>query len=245
MITIPQNDEFKTTDDEFKVAGTLNLKWFGAPFYIFMLCLCSYLTVLFTNTSYFVMPISWLVDMFIFYAWHVQAHHRLEWMPFNKSCHDWHNLHHHRFFPANQFYGSKNAHEWIEIYKNEWYLIMHALPLGELKPHESIQNESFGLFMVILVTVLKYFVFNLPIPVIIATLIQGFLVDFAGNYLHLSFHVKNHWMNKFEVYKELKYLHYEHHKGDTKHNYAIFFFGFDKMFETYLRTYDVKKVYHH
>jgi sterol desaturase/sphingolipid hydroxylase (fatty acid hydroxylase superfamily) len=230
-----------TTDEMFEVEGTRNLKWYGIPFYLSMMSLYSYLTVLITGTQWYVTPISWFVDMLVFYAWHVQAHHRLNWVPFNKVCHDWHNLHHQRFFPAKHFYGSVHAKEWVENCKNEWFLIKHALPLGELKPHESIQNESFGLFMAIIVTALKYFVFRLPVNVIVATIIQGFLVDFVGNYLHLSFHVDGHWLNQLEVYKELKYLHYEHHKGDTKHNYAIFFFGLDKFFETYVRDYKNKK----
>lgn len=232
------NIQVETTDDMFVVKGTKNIKWFGYPFYISMIYLYSYLTKYFTGCSLYITPISWFVDMIIFYAWHVQAHHKISWIPFNESCHNWHNLHHQRFFPAKHFYGTDKALEWINGCKNEWFLIRHALPLGELKPAESIQNESFGIFMAIIVTTIKYFVFKLPTNVIIATIIQGLLVDFAGNYLHLSFHVKDHWLNKFETYKELKYLHWEHHKGDTKRNYAIFFFGLDKMFETYVRTYN-------
>lgn len=232
------NNQIETTDDMFTVKGTQNIKWFGYPFYISIIYLYSYLTNYFTGCSLYITPISWFVDMIIFYTWHVQAHHRIDWLPFNKSCHDWHNLHHQRFFPAKHFYGTDKALDWINGCKNEWFLIRHALPLGELKPAESIQNESFGIFMAIIVTIIKFFVLQLPLNVIIATIIQGLLVDFVGNYLHLSFHVQNHWLNKFETYKELKYLHYEHHKGDTKRNYAIFFFGLDKMFETYVRTYN-------
>jgi sterol desaturase/sphingolipid hydroxylase (fatty acid hydroxylase superfamily) len=64
---------------------------------------------------------------------------------------------------------------------------------------------------------------------------QGAIVNFLVNYLHMSFHVENHWMNKYTLYLELKYLHYLHHTGDTKHNYAICFFKIDKMFETYIK----------
>lgn len=222
-----------TLEEMFKEHDTLYLKWIGAPFYLCMLALYSYITVQLTGTSYWVTPISWFVDMLIFYAWHVQAHHRLEWIPFNELCHKWHNDHHFKFFPANYFYGSEHAKEWIEGSNKGLYLISQSLPLHELSFFESLQNESFGLFMAVLTTLVKYYVICLPIPVIVATLIQGFLVNFVGNYLHLSFHVRNHWLSNYKLYRELKWLHYLHHCGDTQHNYAIFFFGIDKMFETY------------
>lgn len=230
----------ETTDEMFLVQGTKNIKWYGYPFYFSMVYLFSFLTNKITGAPLYITPISWFIDMIIFYIWHVQAHHKISWIPFNTSCHNWHNLHHQRFYPAKYFYGSDKAGEWIANYKNEWYLIRHAMPLGELKPIESIQNESFGIVMTLIVNLIKYYVFELSFDVIVACLIQGLMVDFLGNYLHLSFHVHDHWLNKFDTYKELKYLHYEHHKGDTKRNYAIFFFGLDKMFETYFRKYDHK-----
>lgn len=232
------NNIIETSDDMFRVKGTINLKWYGYPFYFSMICIYSYIATIFTNCSFWITPISWFVDILIFYIWHVQAHHRIDWIPFNKSCHNWHNLHHQKYFPAKHFYGSVHASEWIKNYSNELYLVIHSLPLGELKPLESIQNESFGLIMLTIITFIKYFIIGLSLDIIIITIIQGLLVDFIGNYLHLSFHIPNHWLNKYEVYKELKYLHYEHHKDDTKRNYAIFFFGVDKMFETYVREYN-------
>ena len=230
----------ETNDDMFKVNGTQNIKLYGYPFYFAIIFTYSYLINKLTGCSMIITPISWFIDMMIFYAWHVQAHHKIKWIPFNEACHNWHNLHHQRFYPSKYFYGSDKAIEWIKNYKNEYYLITHALPLGELKPIESIQNESFGILLSIIVNLIKYYIFGWKLQVIIACIIQGLLMDFVGNYLHLSFHVYNHWLNKHDTYKELKYLHYEHHKSDTKRNYAIFFFGLDKLFETYFRTYEKK-----
>lgn len=228
----------ETTDDMFAVKGTSNIKWFGYPLYFIVLYTYSFATYKFTNCSMFITPISWFFDMIVFYLWHLQAHHRITWLPFNEYCHNCHNVHHHHAFPAKYFYGSNKATIWLENYTNEWYLIKRALPLGESKPFESIQNESFGLFMAIGINLIKYYIIGLELNVVIACVIQGLIFDILGNYLHYSFHANNHWLNRFETYKELKYLHYEHHKGDTKRNYAIFFFGLDKMFETYYRTYN-------
>lgn len=200
-----------------------------------MLILYSHITVSLTGTSYWTTPISWFVDMLVFYAWHTQAHERLEWIPFNKLCHDWHNDHHFKFFPANKFFGSEHAKEWREKAGKGYYLASQSLPLHELSLSESLQNESFGLFMAAIVTVIKYYVFGLTWSTILSTLIQGFLVNYIGNYLHLSFHIKDHFLSRYKLYRELRWLHYLHHTTDTKHNYAIFFFGIDKMFETYKR----------
>ena len=230
----------ETTDDMFKVNGTTNIKLYGYPFYFTMLMLYSWITVNLTGTSYFTTPISWLVDMFIFYLWHLQAHHNWNWIPFNTSCHHWHNIHHHKNFPANHFYGSIYAKELIKKFSDPVRLIKYSLPFGEYKPDQSIQNESFGIGMVFIVVLIKYFILKLSIGVISMCIIQGLMVNFIGNYLHLSFHTQNNWLNRFEVYKELKYLHYEHHKDDTKRNYSIFFFGFDKIFNSYYRDYAIK-----
>lgn len=216
--------------------NTLYLKWFGVPFYISMLLLFSKITVYLTNTSFYTTPLSWFCDMLIFYAWHVQAHYKLPFIPFNSLCNEYHNLHHYTFFPANYFYGSTKAKEWKDKNKtSKSYLIFQSLPLHELSFFDSLKNESFALFFVFVKILIMYIFIKLSVLTIIMTLIQGLLVNFIGNYLHLSFHVENHFLNKYKLYRELKYLHYLHHKGDTKHNYGIFFFGFDKWFETYKR----------
>jgi len=233
------SDLLKTTDDMFIVEGITNVKLYGYPLYFFILGLYSFLTVQITGTSYIVTPISWMADMLSFYLWHVQAHHVIKWIPYNIKCHHWHNLHHHLYFPPKYFYGSKHLYdsvyckEWIKNSQSDLNLIRSSLPFGELKINEAIQNESFGIFLVGIGLLVKYFVFNLTFDVIALTVFQGLLINLVGNYLHLSFHIKDHWLNKYTVYKELKYLHYKHHKYDTKHNYSIFFFGFDIIFNTY------------
>ena len=103
----------ETTDEMFLVQGTKNIKWYGYPFYFSMVYLFSFLTNKITGAPLYITPISWFIDMIIFYIWHVQAHHKISWIPFNTSCHNWHNLHHQRFYPAKYFYGSDKAGEWM------------------------------------------------------------------------------------------------------------------------------------
>lgn len=221
-IVNPISKPTQTTEDMFKENNTLHLKWIGAPFYVSMIILYSWITVQLTGTSLWTTPISWFVDICIFYTWHTQAHHVLPWIPFNNFCHKCHDLHHFHFFPANNFYGSKHATEWRENANKGFYLLNQSLPLHELGFLESLQNESFGLAMAVISTFIKYKVLDFSLPTLIAMIIQGTLVNFIGNYLHLSFHVENYWMNEYKLYRELKYLHYLHHTGDTKQNYAIF-----------------------
>lgn len=52
-------------------------------------------------------------------------------------------------------------------------------------------------------------------------------------YLHNSFHVKDHWLERFQWFHELRALHYIHHLGNTNHNYALMNFGIDKILHLY------------
>jgi len=53
----------------------------------------------------------------------------------------------------------------------------------------------------------------------------GFLtavfVAAAADDLHQAFHRRNHWLNRFAWFRKLRTLHYYHHRGDMKHNYAL------------------------
>lgn len=69
---------------------------------------------------------------------------------------------------------------------------------------------------------------GLTILVIIETLFIGWLHD----YLHDSFHIINHRLNKYAIFKRWTQLHYLHHV-DMKTNYGIFSFHWDRLFRTF------------
>jgi len=53
-----------------------------------------------------------------------------------------------------------------------------------------------------------------------------------GNGLHMSFHVRNFHLERFAWYRELRTLHYIHHIGDMKSNFAMLNMGLDQFFHS-------------
>ncbi len=228
------DDQYKTSIEQFK-ESTINIKLFGIPLYFLCLSIFSKITMKFTNTSFLTTPISWFFDMITFYLWHVHAHHKLPGVPFNSYSHFLHNNHHYTNFPPNYFWGSTSEFglEWRTKSKNELKLIYNSLPLHELNFINSIKNEFYAIVLYLIIMLGKRFFCELDWLTIGFTIIQSFIMIFIGNYLHNSFHTKSHWLEKYSMWRELRYLHYLHHCGDTKHNYVIFAFLFDKIFGTY------------
>jgi sterol desaturase/sphingolipid hydroxylase (fatty acid hydroxylase superfamily) len=75
---------------------------------------------------------------------------------------------------------------------------------------------------------------SLPIWIAAVWLFEFIALGLINNYLHDTFHISPHWLEKFEWFKRLRRLHYIHHLGDMKHNYGIFNFIFDRVFQTYI-----------
>ena len=120
--------------------------------------------------------------------------------------------------------------------ENDLYLIKKTIPFGELPFIQSLKNESFAITLVIFSWIIQYYIFKLNILTIILGIIHGLIINFFGNYLHMSFHTENHFFQKYKWWRELRYLHYLHHTDSTKHNFSIVFFGFDKLFGTYKKN---------
>jgi hypothetical protein len=99
---------------------------------------------------------------------------------------------------------------------------------------------------------LRFFVFA-SLPMILAPIILGalgilgwhlvitvlateLLIGFLHNYLHDSFHIKNHWIYRVPLLRDIfgvwVKLHYLHHV-DMGKNYGIFTFHWDKIFNTF------------
>lgn len=54
----------------------------------------------------------------------------------------------------------------------------------------------------------------------------------VGNAMHMSFHIRNFELEKYEWYMELRTLHYIHHLGDMKSNLAMVNMGMDGLFNS-------------
>ena len=51
------------------------------------------------------------------------------------------------------------------------------------------------------------------------------------SYIHDSYHIKNHWLNKYNWYKNHKKYHHIHHLDDK--NYGITNYFYDHLFNTF------------
>lgn len=56
------------------------------------------------------------------------------------------------------------------------------------------------------------------------------LIGIVGNAFHMSFHVRGFELERYQWYMELRMLHYIHHLGDMKSNYALVNMGLDGIF---------------
>lgn len=75
--------------------------------------------------------------------------------------------------------------------------------------------------------------------VVITIMVVEGLMGFLHDYLHDSFHIKNHLLTKIPVINKLfdlwVKLHYQHHV-DMNKNFGIFTFHWDKVFKTFLKN---------
>ena len=76
----------------------------------------------------------------------------------------------------------------------------------------------------------------LPLSLVITTLIVMGLMGFLHDQLHDAFHIKNHWLTRIPVVRNIfaywNRLHYLHHI-DMQKNFGIFLFHWDHIFRTY------------
>jgi hypothetical protein len=66
-------------------------------------------------------------------------------------------------------------------------------------------------------------------PIILAV---GTSIGWLNGKLHECFHIKDHWLNKYKLFREWKRLHWLHHKY-PKMNHGIIWFIPDKVFGTF------------
>ena len=163
--------------------------------------------------------------MLAFWVWHYQAHHKLSWIPWNTACRKYHKNHHWIEFPPDAFYGSDT------YWKKQDTTIVSvwgSLPLASSAAHEALLYT----FLVIILAV-SYYILKISTATIVAALFMALVIGVVGNYLHMSFHDKDHWLQRFEIWRELRIVHYEHHKGTAQHNYSMANFMWDWLLGSY------------
>jgi len=62
------------------------------------------------------------------------------------------------------------------------------------------------------------------------------LVMWVSDELHQAYHTRGHAFERFHWFQQLRALHFWHHKGNMKHNYAISDFILDGMHGSVVMT---------
>ncbi len=125
---------------------------------------------------------------------------------------------HHRLYTINDF----TSHQYRDAGKDNSTIIFFiaALPLAAIP----IIFSFAGVF---------------PIYLTISIILEMSLIGYLNVYIHDTFHIRNHWLNRAPIinrfYKRLIKDHFIHHKF-VKTNFGIFSFEFDKLFGTYRKS---------
>lgn len=89
-----------------------------------------------------------------------------------------------------------------------------------------IMLSLFGLFLILLSLL------GLPWYISLPTFLASVLYFYFNHYIHASYHVKNHYLNKYPLFRTMKINHFLHHSNPDK-NYSIITPFPDQYFGSY------------
>merc|ERR1712194_87517 len=164
--------------------------------------------------------------MVAFLIWHKMAHS--DW---TGEMHEIHMEHHLIRFPPSDFYG--NAELFAQMYPKGqptiWSLMNIATTTNVANTkHTPLIHEAPLLIMMMAILMGGLYVERAG--TILFVFVMYAVMAIVGNAFHMSFHVRGFHLEKYKWYMELRALHYIHHLGDTKSNFAMVNMGLDLIF---------------
>ena len=161
--------------------------------------------------------ITYVVTSLFGYVVHWSLHQ--DWAgSFNKA----HMTHHQILYPPSDFTSEKYRHAGKD--STPKFFALAALPL-------------------ILTPIVLWAVGILPLSLMITVLVVEGLMGFLHDYLHDTFHIKDHWLSRTPVLRVIfakwVQLHYLHHV-DMGKNFGIFVFHWDRVFKTFWKSDETK-----
>jgi sterol desaturase/sphingolipid hydroxylase (fatty acid hydroxylase superfamily) len=130
-------------------------------------------------------------------------------------------------------YNSSHMAHHLTLYPPEDYLSDEYRDAGK--------DDTFWTFAIIslpvvITPILLYLIGALSFTLSTISLIEMLFIGWLNSFLHNALHIRNHWMTKIPVVKNVfaywNKLHYLHHV-DMQKNYGIFSFAWDKVFRTF------------
>lgn len=191
------------------------------------------------NTKWYAMWIYYWLGMIAFYVWHWTNHHKFWW---NATAFEMHAKHHWVYYPPKHMFGTAELEKLWKINQNNliegtgmFGSIRHLLPGYSGITHELL------LYVFAFWILFGSYLFGVQIPTIVAALIGYVMMGLIANYLHESTHVKGHFLEQFDWFQQLRVLHFIHHQGNAKRNFAVINMTLDKLLGTYISDYEDKQ----
>lgn len=119
-----------------------------------------------------------------------------------------HYCHHEKKYPHHDFDSDKyrTAHD-------TWPWILIIIIFAYLPNWSLYKLDIYGKYVMV------YLLFLMSLHLVVIS------------YIHDSYHIKNHWLNKYNWYKNHKKYHHIHHLDDK--NYGITNYFYDHLFNTF------------
>lgn len=158
----------------------------------------------------FTIFLTYLVTTFFGYVVHWAFHQK--WTgPVNKA----HMTHHLKLYPADDYLS--------DVYRQP----------GK---DNTVKLFAFAAIIPVGLLFLSFFLGFMSLSTLIVVCITLAILGFLHDYLHDSFHIRNHWLTKLPIINKLfgrwNELHYLHHV-DMQKNFGIFSFHWDRVFKTF------------
>jgi sterol desaturase/sphingolipid hydroxylase (fatty acid hydroxylase superfamily) len=101
------------------------------------------------------------------------------------------------------------------------------------------KDDSFRTFLLMAIPLIVLPIILLLLKIItvammIVAMVMMGIMGFLHSYLHDAFHIRNHFLERLRWFKSWQQLHYLHHI-DQQRNFGIFFFAWDRLFNTTAR----------
>ena len=152
-------------------------------------------------------PVLYLMGLIVFHAWHWMAHQRWLLYPAYKV----HMYHHWKVYPPKRFLSKAYTND--KKGRTAWSSFCHDGPL-----YAGMMSNVGILWQVGAISRWQ----DVAIGAITYACIGSF-----SNWLHHTFHIEGHWIERYVYFHDLRALHYTHHQGTAKHNYGFLDFAMD------------------
>ena len=172
-----------------------------------IICISGVLCYIALGTPLWLLPQLYGVGLCVFHAWHWAAHQRRLLYPMWKV----HMYHHWHVYPPKRFLS--------RVYKND--------KKGRTNLGSVLHDGPLYLGIIANIWALWHFqLLTKPADVLVSVLTNAWVGSFS-NWLHHTFHIEGHWIERFVYFHDLRALHYTHHQGTAKQNYGFLDFSGD------------------